>query len=323
MQEYPLITIALAIYKPRLDWFEIQLKSLNEQDYPNLELIVWNDCPNADMPSRIIEQYITKFPYKLYQGEKNLGSNGAFGELTKRANGEYIAYCDQDDEWLSNKISDMYAAMQENNADLVCCDMFVMDGANNIIGNSILDVRPNQKFYTGNDLFEYLTRRNFITGCASLVSSKFAQKVFPIPKGFYHDWWIGIYVAAFGKVFSLKKSLLKYRIHGNNQTGALNCLKNKKEYFDLLIFEEYKRSQVLFSFYKDTKFANYVLEFRKFIELKKDYYEKPTIKKAIQLLVFLKKYKNTNKRLAFEILMPLMTESIFRMLISFFWKNKK
>lgn len=323
MQKYPLITIALAIYKPRLDWFELQLKSLNEQDYPNLELLVWNDCPDEDMPSKIIEQYITKFPYKLYQGKKNLGSNGAFGELTKRANGEYIAYCDQDDEWLSNKLSEMYVAMQENKADLVCCDMYVMDGENNTIANSILDIRPNQIFYEGRNLFRYLIRKNFITGCASLVSTNIAKKAFPIPQGFYHDWWIGLYVAANGKIVSLKKSLLIYRIHGNNQTGALNFLKNKKEYYNLCIFKEYLRSEALVSFYKQSSYIDCVREFYEFMNLRKKYFWKPNAQKALRLFCYLYKYNSGKKGLLFEIAMPLMTESIFKFLISFFWKNKK
>lgn len=36
----------MAIYKPNLKWLEEQLISLNNQTYANLNLIVWNDCPD-------------------------------------------------------------------------------------------------------------------------------------------------------------------------------------------------------------------------------------------------------------------------------------
>ena len=40
----PLISIVMAVYEPNLQWFREQLDSLEAQTYPNLELLVIDDC---------------------------------------------------------------------------------------------------------------------------------------------------------------------------------------------------------------------------------------------------------------------------------------
>ena len=40
----PRIAILMAIYEPRMDWLEAQLRSLDAQTYPNLRLYIRDDC---------------------------------------------------------------------------------------------------------------------------------------------------------------------------------------------------------------------------------------------------------------------------------------
>ena len=91
MMEKPLVTILMAIFKPNINWLVDQLLSLNNQTYENINLLVWNDCPedSTDYDS-ILKKYITRFPFKIYRGGENLGSNRVFSELTKLAQSEYI-----------------------------------------------------------------------------------------------------------------------------------------------------------------------------------------------------------------------------------------
>ena len=64
---------------------------------------------------------------------------------------------------------------------------------------------------------------NCVTGCTTLVKSKWIEKILPIPsrsKYVPHDYWIGIMVALEGKLAYLEKPYIKYRQHGNNQIGT-------------------------------------------------------------------------------------------------------
>lgn len=99
----PLVSILMAVYKPNKKWIVEQLDSLNEQTYENIELLVYDDCPEFPISEELIGKYITNFSYVVVSGTKNEGSNKAFEELTKIANGEFFAYCDQDDIWEKEK----------------------------------------------------------------------------------------------------------------------------------------------------------------------------------------------------------------------------
>ena len=233
MDKFSKIDILMAIYKPNLKWLEEQLISLNNQTYENLNLIVWNDCPDDNFNyDKFFNKYITEFKFKIYKGEINLGSNKAFEKLTKLAKSEYVAYCDQDDIWLPEKLSKLVLKMQETNADLICSDMFVIDKNSKVVADKITQVRPHQIFYKGLNLFEYLFSKNFVTGCTTLVKTEFAKSVLPFPDEYVHDWWLGICAAKNNKLEMFDESLIKYRIHDSNQTGILGGINKKRDYYE-------------------------------------------------------------------------------------------
>ena len=115
----PLVSILLAAYKPNYDWFKEQLISLNNQTYDNIELIIYDDCPDEPISEEFVSKYITNFNYKIIRGKINKGSNKAFEELTKIAEGIYFAYCDQDDIWEADKIELLINKIEKDKSVLV------------------------------------------------------------------------------------------------------------------------------------------------------------------------------------------------------------
>ena len=102
------LAILLAVYEPREDWLIELLDSLNAQTYPNLKLYVREDCSPTYSLARlqaILQDHITAFPWELHQNNVNLGSNKTFEALVRDASEEYVAFCDQDDIWLPDKIT--------------------------------------------------------------------------------------------------------------------------------------------------------------------------------------------------------------------------
>ena len=84
------VSILLSIYKPNLTYLALQLNSLNNQDYENLEVIINDDCPESPCPIYIFEQYLTKVPYKiLKQNKSNLNYIKSFEKLVKNSDGKY------------------------------------------------------------------------------------------------------------------------------------------------------------------------------------------------------------------------------------------
>ena len=228
----PRIATLMAVYEPRMDWLREQLLSLNAQTYPNLMLYVRDDhsptVPYEEVQS-CVQDCISAFPYSIQRNEKNHGSNLTFERLTREAEGDLFAYCDQDDVWLPEKLTVLQQSMAESGALLACSDMSVMDGAGKTVARNINEVRP-QKFRSGTGLARELLFRNFVTGCTMLVDARTAKEAVPFCPGMVHDQYLALLCADRGAILSLEQPLIRYRIHGENQTGTLSGVSDKKSY---------------------------------------------------------------------------------------------
>lgn len=307
------VTIAMAIYKPNIQWLEEQLISLNNQTYDNLKLLIWNDFPedNSNLEN-IVSKLITKFPFKLIQSKKNFGSNGAFANLTRLVNTDYIAYCDQDDIWLPEKIEILVKEIQNNNADLICSDMYVIDSNSNIIANQIKVVRPRYVFYEQEEGFIGALVHNWVTGCTSLIKTDIAKRALPFPEEFVHDAWLAMYVSAYGKIKNLKIPLIKYRIHGTNQTTVLIGINTKKDYFEKRILGFEKKVNIAKKVFIELNYQRKLNKLSNFIAKRNNYYNNPNFKSFYELLKLRYIHRPT---VFFELCLPFMPEFIFRFLV--------
>lgn len=232
---FPIVSILLAVYKPNDKWLREQLISLNNQTYENLELLIYDDCPDSPVNEEIIKRYITSFPYKLMRGIKNQGSNKAFEELTKQGQGEFFAYCDQDDIWEADKIEILVNLIKKDNSVLVYSDMSVIDKYGRITADNLRQVKPRIKYIYGEKLFSDFFFRNCISGCCMLINSKIAKRAIPFSEVTIHDQWLCIIASFYGKISFVNNALIKYRIHGNNQTGSFKGVYTKKDYYNLRV----------------------------------------------------------------------------------------
>lgn len=234
----PLIAILMAVYEPRMDWLEEQLTSLNRQTYPNLRLYIRDDhspiVPFAEIEA-LVRRCVTAFPYTIEQNERNLGSNGTFELLTQEAEGDFFAYCDQDDIWLPEKLTALQKELERSKALLACSDMYVIDGNGKTVADSITKVRRHHHFRSGEGLAEGLLISNFVTGCTMLVKSTAAKAAVPFCPYMVHDHYIALCCATNGEILTVMRPLIQYRVHGGNQTGIMAGVKDKESYADVRI----------------------------------------------------------------------------------------
>ena len=148
------------------------------------------------------------------------------------AEGEYFAYCDQDDIWLPEKLSVLEKTARRENAVLVCSDTIVIDQNGTKLAESITEIRKRHVFLSGEGLAPYLLVRNFVIGCTMLVDAKLAKKAVPFVEGYVHDQWIAVFAALHGTVFGVKEPLIRYRQHDHNQTGILTGVSDKETYLE-------------------------------------------------------------------------------------------
>lgn len=234
--DIPLISILMAVYEPRMDWLEEQLDSLNAQTYPNLRLYVRDDCsPTVPLETvkALVEEHITAFPFTIERNEENLGSNKTFERLTAEAEGDYFAYCDQDDVWLPDKLS--ASVEQIGTAGLICGDVLLIDANGRQFGDSITEIRPRLTFREGAGLSDGLIYRNFVIGCTMLIRSDIAKAAVPFAQSMVHDHYLAWYCALEYEIAVADRPLLRYRHHGGNQTGILTGIVTKQDYVNLYL----------------------------------------------------------------------------------------
>src|SRR5690606_18169426 len=91
-----------------------QLDSLVKQDYPNIEIIIVDDC-SKDTTLSILNSYSLHYPnIKIHVNENNLGYKKNFEKAIQLCNGEYIALSDQDDIWKLDKISKLINSIEKS-----------------------------------------------------------------------------------------------------------------------------------------------------------------------------------------------------------------
>ncbi|ETJ21707.1 Glycosyltransferase [human gut metagenome] len=231
----PLVSILLAVYKPNYDWFKQQLISLNDQTYNNLELVIYDDCPDEPVSEKFISKYITNFNYNIIRGKINRGSNKAFEELTKIGEGDYFAYCDQDDIWEIDKIRLLVDKIKKDKSFLVYSDMSVIDENGVCKYDTLIQAKPRLKYIYGKDLSAQLFFKNCVSGCCMLIKNETAKSAIPFSNYMIHDQWICLVASLDGNISFTDKPLVKYRIHGSNQTGSLRGVFTKRDYYNLRV----------------------------------------------------------------------------------------
>ncbi|WP_238916665.1 glycosyltransferase [Clostridium sp. YIM B02555] len=308
----PLVSILMAVYKPNERWFIEQLISLNEQTYENIELLVYDDCPNEPVDEKIFEKYITNFSYTITRGIENMGSNKAFEELTKIANGELFAYCDQDDIWEKDKITLMIEKFYEKDVTLVCSDLSIIDENGMKIANSITEIRKRIVYKSGYNLAKELLITNFVTGCAMLVKKEIAKKAIPFEEALIHDQWIAIIAALNGKIEFINKSLVRYRQHSFNQTGILKDVYDKQSYYNKRIKDFLYRYKSFKKRINNDELKEQIKESLIWLTARENYFLNPNIKDFKIMM----KYRKIHKvSILIESVLPIIPENAFKFII--------
>lgn len=308
----PLVSILLAVYKPNEIWFTEQLISLNEQTYENIEILIYDDCPEFPVSEKYFKKYITKYRYTIIRGKKNQGSNKAFEELTKIANGDFFAYCDQDDIWENDKITLMVEKFIDKDTTLVCSDLSIIDESGNKTANSITDIRKRIVYKSGYNLAKELLMTNFVTGCAMMVKNSIAKKAIPFEETLIHDQWIAIIAALHGKIEVIDKPLVKYRQHNFNQTGILKEVYDKKTYFNKRIEDFLCRYKSLEQRLNYNELQDHIKKCLIWLNARRFYFLNPNFK-DLKIMI---KYKDFHKvSIAIEVVLPFIPEIVFKYVI--------
>ncbi len=200
------ISVCIATYNGEL-YLKEQLDSVLAQLSENDEIIISDDS-STDNTIAIIKSYNDP-RIKLYENQSFYSPVLNFENAIKKVNGDYIFLCDQDDIWLTDKVTTMLHYLQKY--DLVVSDCKIVNGKLETIHESFFSL-----MHSGTGFWKNFMKNTYL-GCCMAFKKEVLEYTLPFPsKIAMHDIWIGLSVEINGQPFFLKKALSLYRRHGNN-----------------------------------------------------------------------------------------------------------
>jgi glycosyltransferase involved in cell wall biosynthesis len=113
----PLVSVIIPFLDPRDDFFCEAVASVEAQSHRPLELILVNDGSTrstVELARKIADRVDLPARYVEHAGGANLGCSATRNLGATTARGEYLAFLDADDVWLSNKLGEQVEILHGN-----------------------------------------------------------------------------------------------------------------------------------------------------------------------------------------------------------------
>jgi len=207
-----------------------QLESIAAQTRLPSELVICDDR-STDSTTEIIREFAgsAKFPVQFNLNPINLGGNAKgitrnFEQASRLCTGDLIAFCDQDDVWLPQKLARMAQTMEEQpqlggvfvDAQLIN-DQGLPKG---ILLSETTGMTPREhKRLMRGEILPVLLSMTKVYGCTLMVDARLLLKVLPVPSNWWFDAWVPCMVAIHSELAYIPEPLFYYRIHAT-QSGV-------------------------------------------------------------------------------------------------------
>lgn len=225
----PLISIIIPVYNVS-KYIERCARSLFSQSLKEMEFIFVDDC-TPDNSIQILENVLEAFPIRKKQvriihHQKNLGLTSARNTGLACASGKYVAHCDSDDWVDSNMYEEMVRMAEQNQSDIVYCDIMMHYKGN-----------VTEWYKSAHcSLNKIETMRNYIASVWTSVVNMVVKKDLydmhslesPRHISYCEDYWLSVRLFHFAdRIHKLQKPF--YHYDRTNETSILHKLNRKSE----------------------------------------------------------------------------------------------
>lgn len=230
----PLVSIIAVNYNNAV-WVLDTLNSIAAQTYPNLELIIVDDCSTDNSP-QLIENWLKtcSLPVRFIRHEKNRGVCATCNTGFKLAQGRFISYTGTDDIFLPEKTAEQVRLLQTGDKEtgMVYSDAFLMDDRGEpLYGWFIQKHRQDFASPPSGRIFEDLLKANFIPAMSVLIKKEVLEEVgYFDERLLFEDYDMWLRIASKYSVTYGDKPLVKYRV----RQGSLSC-RTKDKYMPVLM----------------------------------------------------------------------------------------
>lgn len=192
------VSVIIPLYNGEI-YIRRAIEAVLSQTYKDFEIIVVDDG-SSDGSSEIVKN-LSRFDQRIhYFHQKNEGIVGALNRGLALSSGKYIAFCDQDDWWLPEKLRVQVEFLDKHDSiDLIYADCFMFE--NDLIKENTFARSRNLEFCRSNDgdCCMQMFWKNFIPAPLTVLMRKTVfQKIGNFDKRFsfaydYHYWLFALY----------------------------------------------------------------------------------------------------------------------------------
>jgi glycosyltransferase involved in cell wall biosynthesis len=217
------VSVAMATYNGAR-YLEQQLTSIASQTLRPAELVVHDDG-STDETVDLLTAFAgdCPFPVRVRVREAGGGFADAFLHAATLCTGEFVAFCDQDDIWLPEKLTTVVAALRAPDVVLAVHPCSVVDDELRLVGRTFPRVAPGMSPPLSTDPWlpvpgmAMTFERSVIDG----LDWRRRPRSHDLPgRPVRHDEWVYTLARAVGSVAFLPRPLALYRQHAKNVTGA-------------------------------------------------------------------------------------------------------
>jgi glycosyltransferase involved in cell wall biosynthesis len=202
-----------------------QLASLAAQEVLPCELVVCDDGSTDGTPA-LVEAFATTapFPVRLFRNEQNLGFAENFLKAARLCEGDWVAFCDQDDVWLPAKIRLASDTIQRTlGVTMIMQNAFICDEDLNHSGRPFPNTikpglhgpRSQHNFWAWFGFLQVFKMELL----RSLDTTSRPSTYFPDKGLITHDRWMCLIGNAIGGMVVLGEPVALYRRHAAAITG--------------------------------------------------------------------------------------------------------
>ncbi|WP_400192021.1 glycosyltransferase family 2 protein [Hymenobacter sp. B81] len=217
MEGFPLVSICMSSYN-NAHYVVETLNSFTAQTYPNLEIVVVDDCSKDDSVA-VIRNWLAgcSIPHHLVQHEQNRGVCRVANSLIEHASGKYVSIIASDDVLHPEKISSQVALLEKAGPGHAMA-------YSNVWRMSDEGVRLPEDYFTyygtqpvdGAFLLPLL-KGNFIPGMSALIRRDVFAEVGPFDESLsFEDWDMWLRIARQYNIIYSPQFAGSYRVHSRS-----------------------------------------------------------------------------------------------------------
>jgi glycosyltransferase involved in cell wall biosynthesis len=206
--DLPLVSVVIPSYN-QARFLEFTIRSVLEQDYPRIELILV-DGGSTDGSVDIIHRYANRFSF--WVSEKDKGHADALNKGFSHATGEILAWLNSDDTYYPGAVSDAVASLQAHaEAGMVYGDADLTDENGKVIG----------RFASRQTDYERLLRGSVhIPQATTFFRADLWRQVGPLSLSLFfafdYDLWVRL--ARVSKLRYVPHAWATFRLHGEGKS---------------------------------------------------------------------------------------------------------